>query len=216
MVPFCMTAAIYFHQPYRGMQPLREVCSITKGEEHTMSTFDEIVVPGVVQGLHHFNQLLCSIEHIELDQFTEGELRAIVKMAERIIAKRFLRRHQLYNPELTREFIRITLAMESNEVFYAIFLDNRHGVIAYEPLFFGTIDGASVHPRVVVERSLALGAGAIIVAHNHPSGVAEPSKSDRRITERLRAALALVDICLLDHVVVGGAEITSFSERGWM
>jgi DNA repair protein RadC len=110
----------------------------------------------------------------------------------------------------------LQLVFESyrNEVFAAIFLDNRHRVLGFEELFFGTIDGASVHPRVVVQRALDLNAAAVIFAHNHPSGVAEPSRSDEALTRRLREALGLVDIRVLDHLVVGSEGIVSFAERG--
>ena len=104
----------------------------------------------------------------------------------------------------------------ANEVFAAVFLDNRHRVIAFEELFHGTVDGASVHPRVVARRALAHNAAALIACHNHPSGVAEPSLADRAITGRLRDALALVDVRLLDHFVVGDGEVVSFAERGWL
>ena len=102
------------------------------------------------------------------------------------------------------------------EVFAALFLDNRHRVIGFEELFLGTIDGATVPPREVVKRALARNAAAVIVAHNHPSGVAEPSDADRRITERIRESLALVDIRVLDHIVVGDIEVVSLAERGWI
>ena len=104
----------------------------------------------------------------------------------------------------------------ANEVFAAVFLDNRHRVIAFEELFHGTVDGASVHPRVVARRALVHNAAALIACHNHPSGVAEPSRADRAITARLRDALALVDVRLLDHFVVGDGEVVSFAERGWL
>ena len=95
-----------------------------------------------------------------------------------------------------------------------MFLDNRHRLIAYEELFHGTIDGASVHPREVVKSALRYNAAAVILAHNHPSGVAEPSQADQRITKRLQDALTLVDIRVLDHFVVGDGEPVSFAERG--
>jgi DNA repair protein RadC len=95
-------------------------------------------------------------------------------------------------------------------------LDIRHRVIAFEELFRGTIDGASVHPREVVRAALKHNAAALIFAHNHPSGVAEPSDADRRLTRRLSDALALVDIRVLDHFVVGDGEVASFAERGWL
>jgi DNA repair protein RadC len=102
------------------------------------------------------------------------------------------------------------------EVFACLHLDNRHRVIAFEELFRGTIDGASVPPREVVRQALKHNAAALIFAHNHPSGVAEPSDADRRLTTRLKDALALVDIRVLDHFVVGDGEVSSFAERGWL
>ena len=102
------------------------------------------------------------------------------------------------------------------EVFACLFLDNRHRVIEYEELFRGTIDGASVHPREVVRRALEHNAAALILAHNHPSGVAEPSDADRSITRRLSEALALVDVRILDHFIVGEGEPLSLAERGLM
>jgi len=100
------------------------------------------------------------------------------------------------------------------EFFCCVFLDTRHRVLAYEELFAGTIDGATVHPREVVKRALELNAAAVIVAHNHPSGVAEPSRADETLTTKLKDALALVDIRMLDHLIVGDGECVSLSERG--
>lgn len=119
----------------------------------------------------------------------------------------------LSSPEATRDLLRIRLAEEKNEVFGVIFLDNRHRVLATEELFYGTIDGASVHPRVVVSRTLELNAAAVLLFHNHPSGVAEPSQADMRITQRLKDALALIDVRILDHVIVTVEESVSFAER---
>ena len=118
------------------------------------------------------------------------------------------------NPRATREYLRLRLAVQDHEVFAILFLDNRHRVIEFVPLFRGTIDGASVHPREVVKEALSRNAAAVILAHNHPSGVAEPSQADELITNRLRDALALVDVRVLDHLVVTGDAIVSFAERG--
>lgn len=101
-----------------------------------------------------------------------------------------------------------------HEEFTIIFLDNRHRVLAIETMFRGTIDGTSVYPREVVKKALELNAAALILAHNHPSGVAEPSQADERITKRLKAALELVDIRVLDHIIVGGDKTTSLAARG--
>jgi len=120
----------------------------------------------------------------------------------------------LTSPEDTRRFLRLKLAEREAEVFCVMFLTNRHKVIAFEEMFFGTIDGATVHPREVVKQALRLNAAAVILAHNHPSGVSEPSRADEAITRRLRDALALVDVRVLDHLIVGGSEITSLAERG--
>ena len=115
-----------------------------------------------------------------------------------------------------RDWLRLQLASLEREEFTALFLDNQHRLIAHETLFTGTINHTQVHPREVVKSGLKHNCAAIIVAHCHPSGVAEPSQADRKITEHLRTALELVDIRLLDHLVVGGMEIVSFSERGWL
>ncbi len=115
-----------------------------------------------------------------------------------------------------RDWLRLQLATLEREEFTALFLDNQHRLIAHETLFTGTINHTQVHPREVVKAALKHNAAAILVAHCHPSGHAEPSDADRRITERLRQALDLMDIRLLDHLVVGGMEIVSLAERGWL
>jgi DNA repair protein RadC len=120
----------------------------------------------------------------------------------------------LTNPGESADYLNAVLRDRSREVFSCLFLDTRHRVIAFEELFQGSIDGACVYPRVVAERALQLGSAAVIVAHNHPSGVTEPSLSDQAITHRLRDALALLDIRLLDHFVVGDGRPVSMAERG--
>lgn len=115
-----------------------------------------------------------------------------------------------------RDWLRLQLASLEREEFTALFLDNQHRLIAHETLFTGTINHTQVHPREVVRAGLKYNCAAVIVAHCHPSGLAEPSKADRQVTTRVQQALDLVDIRLLDHLVVGGMEIVSFSERGWI
>lgn len=139
---------------------------------------------------------------------------AAVEMTRRSIESRIQRGDAFSDPSQTRQYLSIRLKSYEREVFACLFLDNQHRLISYEELFFGTIDGASVHPREVVKRSLETNAAAVIFAHNHPSGIAEPSQADRRITARLASALALVDIRVLDHMVVGDGEVVSFAERG--
>jgi len=118
------------------------------------------------------------------------------------------------SPADTHKFLRLKLSHLEYEVFAVIFLNNRHQTIKFEEMFRGTIDGASVYPREVVKRALQLNAAAIIISHNHPSGVVEPSQADEAITRRIRDACALVDIRLLDHVIVGLKDSVSLAERG--
>lgn len=142
-----------------------------------------------------------------------AQLQAVLEMGRRHLKESLHRGDILSCPEATRRFLAAHLRDNSAEVFACLFLDNRHRVIEYEELFQGTIDGASVHPREVVKRALYYNAAAVILAHNHPSGIAEPSQADERITQRLKDALALVDIRVLDHIIIGD-EVVSFAERG--
>ncbi len=118
------------------------------------------------------------------------------------------------SPGEVKSYLRLKMEPLEHEVFSVLFLDNKHGVIRFETLFRGTINAASVYPREVVKEALAVNAAAVVLCHNHPSGVAEPSLADRKITERLVKALALVDVRVLDHIVVGHGEMVSFAERG--
>lgn len=138
----------------------------------------------------------------------------IIEMAMSIMRSRFRRGSSISSPEAMRQFLQLQLSPLDHEVFCAVYLDNRHRVLAFEQIFRGTIDGASIHPREVVKLALSYGAAASVLVHNHPSGIAEPSHADRAITIRLRDALALVDVRVLDHVVISGGESVSFAERG--
>ena len=129
-------------------------------------------------------------------------------------AKYLVAGEPLTSPEATRDYLKLRLYGLPFEVFACLFLDNRHRVLCYEELFRGTIDGASVHPREVVRRVIETRAAAVILAHNHPSGVAEPSQADLRITQLLKDALALIEVRVLDHVIVGEGRGTSLAERG--
>ena len=122
----------------------------------------------------------------------------------------------LSSPKEVEKFLRLKLIDVKNEVFCCLFLDTRHRVIAFEELFYGTIDGATVYPRVIAQRCLELNAAAVIMAHNHPSGMAEPSLADQAITRRVKEALALLDIRVLDHFVIGDDKPTSMAERGML
>lgn len=142
-----------------------------------------------------------------------AQLQAALEMSRRFLAEQLPRRDALKSPDDTRRWLSALLRDERIEIFGAVLLDNQHRVLGFEELARGTIDGASVYPREVVKRVLAKNAAAVILAHNHPSGVAEPSAADRHLTERLRQALALVDVRVLDHLIVGET-ISSFAERG--
>ncbi len=143
-----------------------------------------------------------------------AQLQATLEMGRRHLDEALLRGEALTSSEATCRYLVARLRDRPYEVFACLFLDNRHRVIAFEELFRGTIDGASVYPREVVKAALGHNAAAVILTHNHPSGVAEPSGADRRLTDRLRDALALVDIRVLDHVVIGDSDPVSFAERG--
>ncbi len=143
-----------------------------------------------------------------------AQLMAIGELAKRIQWERLDRGQAIASPQETASFFSSWLSHQPRETFACLYLDNRHRVITCEALFHGTIDGASVYPRDVVRHCLEHGAAAVIFAHNHPSGIAEPSDADRRITRRLIDALALVDIRVLDHLVVGDGDSVSFAERG--
>ena len=143
-----------------------------------------------------------------------GILQAALELSRRHYREALQAGPALEAPQAARNFLQAQLRDRPYEVFCCLHLDNRHRLIAFDELFRGTIDGASVHPREVVKQALSRNAAAVILAHNHPSGVAEPSHADELITARLRDALALVDIRVLDHLVVGDTRCVSFAERG--
>ena len=143
------------------------------------------------------------------------QLQATLEMARRHLAEELRERDVVRDPDAARRYLVSRLRDREQEVFAALFLDSQHRVIACEELAQGTLDGAAVYPREVVKRALALSAAAVIFAHNHPSGVAEPSASDRTLTDKLKSALALVEIRVLDHLVIGEKTV-AFSERGWL
>jgi len=140
----------------------------------------------------------------------------ILEAAERILRKRLERVGKIGEPSEAGSYLRAHCAHSEREVFGCIYLDTRHKILSVEDLFFGTIDGAEVHPREVVRRALLLNAAAVIAFHNHPSGNLDPSAADRALTARLKQALALLDVRLLDHIVVSAEGFTSLAARGWV
>ncbi len=143
-----------------------------------------------------------------------AELQAALEIVRRHHLERLRTGPALHSPRIVREYLMARLRDREHEVFCCLYLDSRHRLIVCEELFRGTVDGASVHPREVVKQALARNATAVILAHNHPSGVAEPSQADEIITTRLRDALALVEIRLLDHLIIGDGSCASLAEKG--
>ena len=164
--------------------------------------------------LHASNEEFCAAKGLGDAKFTQ--LQAVLEMARRHLLETIQRGDELTSPQLVFKFLNAQLRDYHHEVFACLWLDSRHRVLHFEELFSGTIDGAGVYPREVVKSALKHNAAAVIFAHNHPSGVAEPSQSDQRITERLQKALALIDVKVLDHIVVGDGQQVSLAERGMM
>ena len=167
-------------------------------------------------GLRHLlaaeRREFCARHGLGLASFVQ--LQAVLEMARRHLMETLQRDTVLNSPAEVRHYLKARLRDYRREVFVCLFLDTQHRVICCEELFQGTLDASSVYPRDVVQRALALNAAAIIFAHNHPSGIAEPSQADQRITTRLCEALALVDIRVLDHMIVGDGAVLSMAERG--
>lgn len=172
--------------------------------------------------LSHFGTLrgLLNAEHNEFCQL-KGlgtakyvQLQAVLEMSSRVLEESLKQTESFNSPQQTKRFLQHKLREQPREVFACLFLDNQNKVIEFECLFWGTINAAAIYPREVVRRSLELGAAAIIFAHNHPSGITEPSLADKEITQRLIHALSYVDIRVLDHMIVGEGEVLSFAERG--
>ncbi|RQO56241.1 hypothetical protein DBR47_16965 [Paucibacter sp. KBW04] len=143
-----------------------------------------------------------------------AEIAAVLEIARRSLLQELAQRPVFDAPETVKSYLRLKLAGLSHEVFAVLFLDAQHRLIAMEEMFRGTLTQTSVYPREIIKRGLDLSCAAVILAHNHPSGVAEPSRADEMLTQALKTALALVDMRVLDHLVVGSGEVISFAERG--
>lgn len=145
-----------------------------------------------------------------------AQLQAVLELSRRCIEEKLRRPTQFKTAADTKQYLSCQLSYEHSEVFAVLLLDSQHQFIHYEALFRGTIDSATVYPRELVKLALDYRAAAVILAHNHPSGISEPSAADQNITQRIVKALALIDVRVLDHIVVGKGECTSFAQRGWM
>jgi DNA repair protein RadC len=159
-------------------------------------------------------QQFCRYKGLGLARYVKTQ--AVLELCRRCLYQNLQRETVFTEPSRVKQYLQYSLGFEQREIFMLLYLDSQHRLIKAEPLFYGTIDASPVYPRIVVQSALAHNAAAVILAHNHPSGVAEPSRADRAITERLTQAMALVDIKLLDHFVVGDTEVISFAERGWL
>lgn len=143
-----------------------------------------------------------------------AQLQAVLEMARRHLSESLKEGDLLTSPDTVRQYLQAQLRHQPKEIFAVLFLDNQHRLLAYDEIFQGTIDESAVYPREVVKKALARNAAAAIFAHNHPSGVAEPSQSDIHITRRLQQALDLVSVRVVDHMIVGNRDVVSFAERG--
>ena len=170
---------------------------------------------GGLRGLQIASRMASS-ERKGLDDQVAGQIRLAHELVHRQLKQTLQRGVSLTSPAMTMDYLQTVLKDRNREIFTCLFLDTRHRVIASEDLFQGSIDGACVYPRVVAERALRLSAAAVIVAHNHPSGVSEPSLADQAITRRLKEALLLLEIRLLDHFVVGDGPPVSMASRGML
>ncbi|MBM1193991.1 RadC family protein [Pseudomonas weihenstephanensis] len=145
-----------------------------------------------------------------------SQLQAVLEMGRRHLAERLRRDSALESPQAVRDYLKALLRHEPHEVFGCLFMDSKHRMLAFEVLFRGSIDSASVYPRQVVKRALGHNAAAVIFCHNHPSGITDPSEADRTLTQRLTEALDLIEVRVLDHFIVGDGEPLSMVEHGWM
>ncbi|MEE9682539.1 DNA repair protein RadC [Lelliottia amnigena] len=174
--------------------------------------------------LQHFGSLH-GLLNAELDEFryVEGiglakfaQLKGIAELARRYHSVRVLGDNPLLSPEMTKDFLQSQLSDAEREIFMVIFLDNQHRVVKHSRMFSGTLRHVEVHPREIVREAIKVNAAAVILAHNHPSGCAEPSKADKDITERIIKCCQFMDIRVLDHFIVGRGEYVSLAERGWI
>lgn len=174
--------------------------------------------------LQHFGSLhqlisadqkrFCAFKGIGITQFIQ--LQACTEMTKRYLSEELKQQQAFTNPQTTKLYLQTELAMREREIFMVLFLDNQHRLIKQEEMFLGTINSANVYPREIIKTALYCNAAALILAHNHPSGIAQPSVSDRKITQKIQQAAALMEIRILDHFIIGKGNYFSFSEEGWI
>lgn len=174
--------------------------------------------------LQHFGSLydllsadIADFQHIQgIGVAKYAQLRGVAELAQRYYSVRVMEEKPLVSPEMTRKFLQSQLSGEEREIFMVIFLDSQNRVLKHSRMFAGTLNHVEVHPREIVREAVKVNAAAVILAHNHPSGRAEPSRSDKLITERVVKCCRFMDIRVLDHLVIGRGEYVSFAERGWI
>ncbi|MEE3608769.1 RadC family protein [Avibacterium paragallinarum] len=159
-------------------------------------------------------QHFCAVKGLGITQFIQ--LQACTEMTKRYLLQELEMAQAFTSPEIVRMYLQTELENKEREVFWVLFLDNQHRLIKKEEMFLGTINCAAVYPREIVKTALFCNAAAIILAHNHPSGIAEPSQADRNITEKIQQAAELMEVRVLDHFVIGKGCYVSFSEKGWL
>jgi DNA repair protein RadC len=143
-----------------------------------------------------------------------AEMAAVIELARRSLAQQLAQRPVFDSPDTVKTYLRLQLAQREHEVFGVLFLDAQNRLLCFDEMFRGTLTQTSVYPREVAKRALAVNAAAVILAHNHPSGVAEPSRADEFLTQSLKSALQMIDVRVLDHLVIGHADVVSLAERG--
>lgn len=216
--------------PLRPREKLLQFGAKALADDELLAIFLRTGKPGMDvmalanQLLNHFGSLR-TLLRADLAAFREiggigvakyAQLNAIAELSRRYHSSRAMEKQALLSPDMTREFLQSQLAEEEREIFIVIFLDNQNRVLHASRMFAGTLTHVEVHPREIVREAMRLNAAALIVAHNHPSGKAEPSKADRLLTERIVKCCQLMEIRVLDHLVIGHGETVSFAERGWI
>jgi DNA repair protein RadC len=176
---------------------------------------EELLAPGGIAGL--LQATVASLRLVKgLGPAKQAELLAVFEMARRALSQRLKEREAFHTPDAVKHYLQLQLAHKNHEVFAVLFLDNQNRMLAMEELFRGTLSQTSVYPREVVMRALHHQAAAVVLSHNHPSGSVQPSRADEHLTQTLKASLALVDVRVLDHIIVGHGQAFSMAEQGLM
>ena len=176
---------------------------------------EELLGPDGIAGLLHAS--VHSLKMVKgLGPAKQAELLAVFEMARRALSQRLKEREAFHTPGAVKQYLQLQLAHKNHEVFAVLFLDSQNRMLAMEELFRGTLSQTSVYPREVVLRALHHQAAAVVLSHNHPSGSVQPSRADEHLTQTLKASLALVDVRVLDHIIVGQGQVLSMAEQGLM